>query len=289
VEVELKAAVSASWVCRRLGLQLIGPDRVIRRFCSLDALTEDGLAFVLPERGIQGVHGGTIIALSVLGGNGVSVIASSNPRLEFIRAQYMLREQPGFRQAWPPASIHGSVEIGRYAVIEAGVSIGEGTVIGPQAVIRSGTRIGRWCEIRSGAVIGDSGFGFERDEAMRPLKMLHFGGVIIGDRVEVGALTTIARGALGNTVLEDDVKINDQVHIAHNCRIGSATIIGACADLSGSLKVAKNCWIAPNCSIRQKLTIGEGATIGIGAVVVKSVEAGAVVAGNPASPLRRPA
>lgn len=112
--------------------------------------------------------------------------------------------------------------------------------------------------------------------------MVHLGGVRIGDHVLVGAMTAIARGALQDTVIEDYVKINNLVHVAHNCHIGRGTLIGACADLSGSLTIGANCWIAPNCSIRQKLVIGEDSTIGIGAVVVKDVAPGTTVYGNPA-------
>jgi UDP-3-O-[3-hydroxymyristoyl] glucosamine N-acyltransferase len=96
------------------------------------------------------------------------------------------------------------------------VSIGEGTRVGSLAVIKSGTRVGRHCDIKSGAVIGETGFGFERDGANRPLRMIHFGRVVIGDHVEIGSLTTVCRGALGDTVLEDHVKIDDHCHISHN-------------------------------------------------------------------------
>jgi UDP-3-O-[3-hydroxymyristoyl] glucosamine N-acyltransferase len=279
---QLKQAVAAGWLCERIGLELIGPDRDIRTICTLDALQEGGLSFVLPGRRFDHGRGGTIIALKELGGNGVSVIGSLDPRYDFIRAQYVLEETPGFQCAARPAEIHPSARIGPGAVIEDGVTIGEGTVIGPNAVVRSGARIGRHCEIKSGAVIGDSGFGFERDRDNRPIRMVHLGGVVIGDHVEVGALTTVVQGALADTVIEDYVKINDHVHIAHNCRIGEGTIIGGGAYLSGSIRVGRNCWIAPNCSIRQKLTIGEEAIVGIGAVVVRDVEPHSTVYGNPA-------
>lgn len=278
----LKQPIKAGWLCHRLGLPLHGPDRDIRCISALDALGEDGLSFVLPGKRADHVHWGTVFARKELGDNGVSVIGSEDPRFDFIRAQYVLASNPGFERPTTPPQVHPSVRIGPGAVIEPAVVIGEGTVVGANAVIRSGTRIGRFCEIKSGAVIGDAGFGFERDVRNRPLRMIHLGGVRIGDHVEVGALTTVVQGALGDTVLEDYVKINDHAHIAHNCHVGEATIIGGGAYLSGSIKVGRNCWISPNCSIRQKLTIGEAAIVGIGAVVVHDVEAGSMVYGNPA-------
>jgi acetyltransferase-like isoleucine patch superfamily enzyme len=285
----LKDTFSADRLARDLGLELIGPDRLIRRLCTLDALTDDGLSFALPGRDLGVARGGTVFALGELGGNGVSVISTAKPRLDFIRAQYMLQSLPGFDEALPAPILHPSVKVCQGAVIENGVSIGEGSVVGPNAVVRSGTRIGRFCEVKSGAVIGDSGFGFERDQDNNPIRMIHLGGVVIGDHVEIGSLTTVVKGALGDTVLEDYVKVNDHVHIAHNCRIGARTMIGACADLSGSLKVGRDVWIAPNCSIRQKLVIGEGAVIGIGAVVVKNVQPGVTVVGNPAKMVEKAA
>lgn len=282
MSIKLKKTVTAAWLCEQLDLELHGPDREIRNLCTLDVLMEGGLSFALPGRLTGHLGSGVLFGLETIKSNGISVIESPNPRLDFIRAQYLMKENPGFELPEQPPEIHPSVRLAQGVVIENGVTIGEGTVISPNAVIRSGTRIGRFCEIKSGAVIGDSGFGFERDTQNRPLRMVHLGGVRIGDHVEVGALTTVVQGALGDTVLEDYVKVNDHVHIAHNCHIGEGTMIGACADLSGSLKVGKNCWISPNCSIRQKLTIGEGSIIGIGAVVVHDVEAGAKVYGNPA-------
>lgn len=282
----LKQPVSAGWLCRNLGLPLIGPDRDIRGICALNALVDDGLSFVLPGKTLDRLKGGTVFARSELGGDGVSVIGSADPRLDFIRAQYLLEKSPGFARPATPPQLHPSVTVAPGAIVEDGVVVGEGTVIGPNAVVRSGTRIGRFCLIKSGAVIGDSGFGFERDLNNRPLRMIHLGGVRIGDHVEIGALTTIVQGALEDTVLEDYVKINDHVHVAHNCCIGEATIIGGGAYLSGSIKVGRSCWIAPNCSIRQKLAIGDEAIVGIGAVVVHDVATGSMVYGNPAREAR---
>ena len=281
--IGLKRPMAAGWLAGRLGLELAGPERVIDHLCTLDTLAAGGLSFALPGRRVEAPPDGVVVALPALAAEGLCIIASDNPRLDFIRAQYLLRETPGFQRVSVPARIHPTASIGRGAVIEDDVTIGEGTTIGPNAVILAGTRIGRRCDIQSGAVIGDAGFGFERDADKRPLRMVHLGGVRIGDHVEIGANTCIARGALGDTVIEDHVKVNNLVHIAHNCRIGAGTMIGACADLCGSLDIGRNCWIAPNCSIRQKLVIGEDAIVGMGAVVVRDVEAGITVYGNPAS------
>jgi UDP-3-O-[3-hydroxymyristoyl] glucosamine N-acyltransferase len=278
----LKRPVSARWLCGEMGLELIGPNRAICSICTLDSLEEGGLSFVLPGRRLGKARQGTVIARTDLAGGELSIIGSPDPRLDFIRAQYMLAKTPGIAQPSAPPQIHPSATVCAGAVIESGVEIGEGTVVGPNAVVRAGARIGRHCEIKSGAVICDTGFGFERDAQNRPIRMVHMGGVQIGDHVEIGALTTVVQGALADTVIEDYVKINDHVHIAHNCSIGEGTIIGGGAYLSGSIRVGRNCWISPNCSIRQKLAIGDEAIIGIGAVVVHDVEPRSMVYGNPA-------
>lgn len=281
----LNSSVTAKWIAETLGLELLGQDREVRELCVLDRLADAGLSFVLRGKPPEGLGGGTIFAQPGLAAPGCTVIASANPRLDFIRAQYLLESTPGFAPPAAPPQLHPTVRVGAHVAIENGVTVGEGTRIGAGVILRSGTRIGKFCEIKGGAVIGEPGFGFERDAEGRPLKMIHLGGVKLGDHVEVGALNTICRGALGDTVLEDWVKTDDHVHIAHNCRIGEGTLITACAELSGSVSVGKQVWIAPNCSIAQKLKIGDGAFIGIGAVVLRDVEAGAKVFGNPAKPL----
>ena len=91
--------------------------------------------------------------------------------------------------------------------------------------------------------------------------------MVIGDRVEIGAKCTVARGAIDDTIVSNDVKIDDQVHVAHNCFIGDKTIITACAELSGGVKVGKSCWLGPNSSIIEKVKLGDNAFVGIGVVV----------------------
>ena len=109
---------------------------------------------------------------------------------------------------------------------------------------------------------------------------------MIGDYVEIGALNSIARGTLSDTVIESGVKTDNLVHIAHNCHIGSGCLLTACAELSGGVHLGENVWIGPNSSFKQKVIIGSGSLIGLGAVVTKNVEKNCVVAGHPAKKLR---
>ena len=146
--------------------------------------------------------------------------------------------------------------------------------------------IGNNCLIKSGACIGQEGFGFEIDEDGHPLRIPHLGRVVIGNHVEIGCNTVIARGTIGDTVIHDYVKIDDSVFVAHNVEIGENTLVIAKAEISGSVKIARNCWIGASACIREHITVGDGALVGMGAVVVKDVEPGSVVVGNPARKIR---
>ncbi|MBW2065846.1 MAG: hypothetical protein JRJ03_13080, partial [Deltaproteobacteria bacterium] len=147
--------------------------------------------------------------------------------------------------------------------------------------------IGKDCIIKSNTTIGDHGFGFARDGKGKLVQFPHIGGVRIGDRVEIGANCTVVRATLDMTVIEDDVKTDDHVHIAHNCRIGPRTLIAAGAILSGNVTVGAEVWISPNSTIIDYGIVGEKAFIGLGAVVIRPVGAGETVVGNPGRVLRK--
>lgn len=199
----------------------------------------------------------------------------------------------------PPASygIASTAVISSDADLGSGVSIGEFTVVGPRCRIGDRSRIGhhvvlneavvvgRDTTIKSHAVIGEDGFGFERD-GTRIIRVPHVGGVAIGDRVEVGASTVIARGTFGETTIGDDVKIDDHVFVAHNVKIGQGATVIAGAEISGSVRIGKGVWIGPQACIRDQIRVEPDATIGMGAVVTKGVAPRTTVAGNPARKLR---
>lgn len=182
----------------------------------------------------------------------------------------------------PSAQVAASAVIGPHVVVEAGAVIGEGVrldahvVIGrgtvvsegshlyPNVVVYHGCKIGARAIIHSGAVIGSDGFGFapdfvgEGDERQGTwVKIPQVGGVTIGPDVEIGANTTIDRGAMADTVIEACVKIDNLVQIGHNCRIGAYTVIAGCAGIAGSTTIGQHCMIGGAVGIAGHVTLGD--------------------------------
>lgn len=209
-------------------------------------------------------------------------LISSNPRLDFIRALAFIRENGYIAGNENISVVHPEATIGPNVVIENNCVIDKDVIIEANAVIGHGSKIGLGSRIGAGSVIGTDGFGFERDELGRPIRFPHLGGVDIGNYVEIGCNNTISRGTLSNTIIEDYVKTNNLVHIAHNCRIGSSALIMASVSIAGGVTVGEQSWIGIGSAIRQKIMIGRKATIGVGAVVVRNVPDGEVHIGNPA-------
>jgi UDP-3-O-[3-hydroxymyristoyl] glucosamine N-acyltransferase len=207
-----------------------------------------------------------------------SIIKVKNPRLAFAKVltNFFMEKKDAIIDETVSigkyTTILDNVSIGKYSVLGENVHIGKNTIIHNHVIIEDNTIIGDNCYIKSGAIIGEEGFGFDFEEDGTPIRIPHLGNVKIGENVEIGANTVIARGTLGSTIIKDDVKIDDQVFIAHNCIIGEKTMIIAFAQISGSVHIGKECWIAPNVSIIQKVHISDNVTIGIGAVVTKDVE-----------------
>jgi UDP-3-O-[3-hydroxymyristoyl] glucosamine N-acyltransferase len=284
---KLKIPISASSLSKRLGLTLIGENISIFEVCSLDSATNGGLCFSKVTPIINDSTRRVIIGPQNTSPGSGAVIVAPNPRLSFARALNIIAVEPGFIGSDIPAIVDPSATVSSTATIGNGVKIGARTVIGHNVVISDGVTIGSDCIIKSNTVIGEAGFGFERDEMGVPIRILHLGTVKIGDRVEIGSLNTICRATLGTTVIEDDVKTDDHVHIAHNCRVRRGAMITACVELSGGVDVGSFAWVGPNSSIIQKLVIGDHAFIGIGSNVTKSVPNGVSVAGNPARMLTR--
>lgn len=181
----------------------------------------------------------------------------------------------------PLAKIGQNVYIGNNCVIEDNVEIGEGTKLYNNVTIAKNVKIGKNCTVKSGAVIGEIGFGYSVNENGESIRVPHFGSVVIGDNVDIGANTTIERGTIDDTIIENGVKIDDLCQISHNVHIGENTVIITNTSIYGSVSIGKNCYISTSV-IRNQLRIGDNVTIGMGSVVVKDIEAGSLVYGNPA-------
>ena len=182
-------------------------------------------------------------------------------------------------------NIGKNVFIGHNCYICADATIGDNVVINNNVVIECPTIIGNDCTIGSGTVIGNAGHGYYTHNK-RLKKVPDFGGVIIGNRVQIGSATCIARGTLSNTVIMDDTKIDNLCHIAHNVQIGKNCNIIALSMLAGSCIIGDNTYIAPGVLVMNQLSVGENSLLGMGSVVTKDIEANKVVVGVPAKIIR---
>ena len=223
-----------------------------------------------------------------------TLIRSAAPRRLFAQALSLLYPSdfsPGIHLSAVVAANfrpEPNVSIGAGCSIGENVEIGEGSRLHPNVTIYPRVRIGRNAIIHSGAVIGADGFGFALDENRRYIKFPQVGTVTIGDDAEIGANTCIDRAALGVTWIGNGVKLDNQVHIGHNCRIGNHVVIAAQTGLSGGVTVGDYAVIGGQVGIGDKARIEAGAVIGSGAGILTSkiVRAGEPVWGTPARPLR---
>ena len=182
------------------------------------------------------------------------------------------------------ARIGARVYIAHGSVIGRDVAIGDDSRIMANVTVYNGCRFGQRCLIHSGAIVGADGFGIA-PSSEGWVKVPQLGRVIVGDDVEVGANTTIDRGALEDTVIGNGVKLDNQIQIAHNVKIGDHTVAAACSGIAGSTSIGSNCVIAGGVGIAGHLTIVDGVTITAMSLVTKSItEAGVYSSGWGAQP-----
>lgn len=180
-----------------------------------------------------------------------------------------------------------NVYLGHHVVLGNNVKIGDNTQVHSNVTIYDNTTIGNDCVIHSGVVIGADGFGYEQDEQGNPFKFPHIGGVVIEDHVEIGCNTCIARGVLANTVIGEHVKIGNLSHISHNVAIGKNAMITHQTHISGSNHIGGSSWIAPGAVLKEGLSVGDHSVVGLGAVVIRNVNPFDVVAGVPATSIKK--
>lgn len=236
-----------------------------------------------------------------------SALVLDNPYVGFAQAAQLLDTTPQAARDIHPsaviadsASLGKAVRIGANTVIEAGAVLGDNAEIGANCFVGEGTqigahtklwanvvvyhqvRIGEHCLFQSGAIIGCDGFGYANHNGQW-IKIPQLGSVVIGDRVEIGASTTIDRGALDDTVLADGVIIDNQCQIAHNVRIGENTAMAGCSVIAGSTVIGRNCSIAGLVGINGHIEICDGVVFtGMSMVTNNIRESGVYSSGMPA-------
>jgi UDP-3-O-[3-hydroxymyristoyl] glucosamine N-acyltransferase len=289
---------------------------------SLASAAAGDLVFVEDEkylaRAMQSGAGAVIAGEFAAGASGKPLLICRHPKLVFARAAAFLRDgkragrEAGIHRS---AVVHASVRLGAGAVVEecavvaAGAELGEGSTIGAGCVIGGGVKIGSECEIypnvtiyagttvgdrvivHAGAVLGSDGFGYVRDaKSGRYEKFPQVGRLVIEDEVEIGANTTIDRGALDETRIGRGTKIDNLVHIGHNCRLGENVVIAAQTGLSGSIVIENDVVLGGQVGIGEHARIEAGVMLGgQGGVLPNKVLRGKGVAfwGTPAQPVRQ--
>ncbi|CAD5108290.1 UDP-3-O-(3-hydroxymyristoyl)glucosamine N-acyltransferase [Zestomonas carbonaria] len=233
----------------------------------------------------------------------------ANPYLAYAQLSHLFDRKPQPLAGVHPtalvaadAQVDTSASIGAYAVIEsgaligAGVSVGAHCFVGARSVIGEGgwlaprvtlyhdVKIGKRVVIQSGAVIGGEGFGFANEKGVWQ-KIAQIGGVTIGDDVEIGANTTIDRGALADTLIGNGVKLDNQIMIAHNVQVGDHTAMAACCGISGSTRIGKHCMLAGGVGLVGHIEICDGVFITGMTMVTRSItEPGAYSSGTAMQP-----
>ena len=201
------------------------------------------------------------------------------------------------------AKIGKNVTIGAFSVIESGVIIGDNSNIGSHTIISQKTSIGKNCSIfsnihiyygtnigdnaiiHSGTVIGSDGFGFVTDKDIN-YKIPQHGNVIIGNNVEIGANCAIDRGTIGDTIIEDQCKLDNHVHLAHNVRLGKGCLLTAAVTIAGSVEVGEFCIFAGHVGVAPHVKIGARSVLAAKTGVSKSLTGGKIYAGMPAREIK---
>ena len=283
-----------------LNAELLGdPDTLIRSVSSLDAASDGDLTFFSDRKHRAAAEQVAACILIVRDvdrdiSNGIRLIHPA-PYLAFAQALDLLfpldrviagvaaqaavdataqiagAQIDAFAFVGARTRIGAGSRIHAHATLHNDVELGDNCNVHSSAVIYPGVRLGHRCIVHSGAVIGADGFGFQPvKNGWR--KVAQVGGVVIGDDVEIGANTTIDRGAIDDTVIGDGVKIDNQVQIAHNCHIGDHTAIAGCVGIAGSARIGKRCMLGGAVMVVGHLSICDDVVVSGGSLVSRSID-----------------
>ena len=296
-----RKAYTLAEIVRRCGGELIGePGVKIKQVASLESAASGDICFVAQARYIPQLEKSAASAV-ILGADSRDAtalprIVCANPYAYYAAVVELLNPVesviPGIHKSAvvdKTARIAKSARIGACAIIAeharigANAVIGAGCFVGADSCVGAATRlyanvtlyhgcmIGERCIIHAGAVIGSDGFGNAKDGGVWK-KIPQIGGVTVGDDVEIGANTTVDRGALEDTIIGNGVKLDNQIQIAHNVTIGDHTAIAACTGIAGSAKIGRNCTLGGASMIYGHITIADNINVSAGTLVMKSLD-----------------
>ncbi len=274
------AGATAAQVAERVGGQLVGPDRAIAAVATIEAAETDDLAYL--ERGTPG-DAGVLLAKQAIPDRTVVVVPDPLAALCGLLEDWF--PEPDFAGAvHPTATVHPTAVLDPGVVVGAFCVVGEATHLYPNVVLYPRTRIGRGCRIHAGSVIGADGFRYHAT-ARGPLRVPQVGGVVLGDHVDLGASCTIDRGFIGDTTLGDGCKLDNLVHVGHNCTLGRFVIVAAQTGISGSVRIGNGVLLGGQVGVADHTTIGDGARIGAQSGLHGTIPAGETWLGTPALPI----
>jgi UDP-3-O-[3-hydroxymyristoyl] glucosamine N-acyltransferase len=291
-------AVRLDEIVARFGGEIVGAgDTAISRIAPLDAAGPGDLSFLSNPKyraRLSETKAAAVIMQPPAGGCPVAAIITPQPYLYYARVAQWLNPMPLVQPGCHPSAIVDGVvattaTVGPNCFIAAGARVGERVIIGANCSVGSNTeiaedsrlyanvaiysecRVGARAVIHSGAVIGADGFGFARDSDGAWVKIPQVGRVLIGDDVEIGAGTTIDRGALGDTVIEDGVKLDNQIQVGHNVKIGAHSALAGCVGIAGSAVIGRRCTVGGGAIILGHLALTDDVNVLAGTLVTKSI------------------
>jgi UDP-3-O-[3-hydroxymyristoyl] glucosamine N-acyltransferase len=298
----------------RFGLELAGdPALEVSAVATLQAAGPGTVSFLANPRYRRYLAGTRATAVVLDPGAAadcpVAALVSPNPYAAFARVAQVLHPAPAAVPGVHPAAVvdatarvAAGAAVGPGAVLEAGVGIGPRVLVGAGCIVMRGARIGadtrllarvtvypgvtigERCVLHAGAVIGADGFGFAPDRDGY-VKVPQVGGVTIGNDVEIGANTTVDRGAIGDTVIGDGVKLDNLVQVGHNVRIGAHTVVAGCVGISGSTTIGRRCMIGGAAGLVGHIDLGDDVVVTGLTMVTRSLKGpGTYSSGMPAVP-----
>ena len=284
----LPQKIRASTLADQLGLTLVGDDVLVENVAPIEEAGPQSLCYLQSPQKLRTRPG---LLLSSAPVEGCSLLLCPDPLLRLLPllAAWFPEPQAVFRPvegAWVAegAVIGRGVQLSPGVVVGPGCTIGEDTILFPNVVLMHGVRLGRACRIHANSVIGADGFRYHPGPT-GPLRVPQVGGVRLGDEVELGAACTIDRGFLGDTRIGHGCKLDNQVHVAHNCDVGRFVLVAAQTGLAGSCRVGDGVMIGGQVGLADHSVIGAGARIGAQSGVHGEVPAGETYLGTPARPI----